>query len=99
MLNNLGKRNIVIVLGLLVLILVSIGASRKKQAEPGLELDVSEDELDVLGDSIEGLEFDDLGGISDGDADGLGFSEDDLNILGDALNDLVFEDLEGLSDN
>ena len=93
----LSKKNGVIVLGLLVIIAVSIGASRKKQVESGLDLGVSEEELDVLGDSIEGLEFDDLEGLSDGN--GLGISEDDLDSLEDALKNLDFEDLEGLTDN
>ena len=93
----LSKKNGVIVLGLLVIIAISIGASQKKQVEPGLDLGVSEEELDVLGDSIEGLEFDDLEGLDDGN--GLGISEDDLDSLEDALKNLDFEDLEGLTDN
>ena len=56
----LSKRNGVIDLGLMVILAISIGASRKKEVEPGLEIGVSEDDLDVLGDSIESLEFDDL---------------------------------------
>ena len=94
---TLSKKNGVIVLGLLVIIAVSIGASRKKEVEPGLDLGVSEEELDVLGDSIEGLEFDDLEGLTEGN--GLGISEDDLDSLEDALKNLDFEDLEGLTDN
>ena len=41
----------------------------------------SEDDLVSLGDSIEGLEFDDLGGLIDGGAGGLDLSEDDLDSL------------------
>jgi hypothetical protein len=93
----LSKRNGVIALGLLVLIAVSIGAYRRKQVAPGLELGVSEDDLDVLGDSLEDLEFDDLEGISE--EEDLGINEDDLDSLEDALNNLDFEDLEGLTDN
>ena len=93
----LSKRNSVIVLGVLILITVSIGALRKKQVDPSLELGVSEDDLEVLGDSLEELEFDDLEGIS-GEEE-LGIDEDDLDSLEDALNNLDFEDLEGLTDN
>ena len=92
----LSKRNSIIVLGLLFIIAISVGASRKKQSE-SLDLGVSEDDLDVLGDSLEALEFDDFVGLSDGN--GLGISEEDLNSLEDALKNLDFQDLEGLSDN
>lgn len=93
----LSKRNSIIAIGILVILAVSISASRRKQDAPGLELGFSEDDLEVLGDSIEGLEYDDLEGIS-GEED-LGISEDDLDSLEDELNNLDFEDLEGLSDN
>ena len=92
----LSKRNGVVVLGLFLLVVFSVGAGRKKKVDSDLGLGVSEDDLELLGDSIEGLEFDDLGGLS-GDVVDLGVSEDDLDSLGDALEGLDFEDLEGLS--
>ena len=99
--SSLSKRNIVIVVGVLVLAGLSFGASRgsKLELEDDMDVSFSEDDLVSLGDSIEGLEFDDLGGLSDGGAGGLDISEDDLDSLEDALNDLHFEDLEGLSDS
>ena len=93
----LSKRNSVIVIGLLVILAVAIGASRKKQVTPNLDVEVSEDDLDVLGDSLEDLEFDDLEGLTDEEY--LGITESDFDSLEDALKNLDFEDLEGLSDN
>ena len=93
----LSKRNSVIVIGLLVILAVAIGASRKKQVTLNLDVEVSEDDLDVLGDSLEDLEFDDLEGLTDEEY--LGITESDFDSLEDALKNLDFEDLEGLSDN
>jgi len=92
-----SRRNGAILLALLVILVVSVGAYRKQQGDLGLDIGVSEAELDELGDSIEELAFDDLEGVSE--RNGLGISEDDLDSLEEALNNLDFEDLEGLSDN
>jgi hypothetical protein len=93
----LSKRNSVIVIGLLVILAVTIGASRKKQVTPSLEIEVSEDDLNVLSDSLEDLEFDDLEGLSDEEY--FVITESNFDSLEDELNNLYFEDLGGLSDN
>ena len=71
--SSLSKRNIVIIVGVLVLAGLSFGVSRGSKLELEDDVDVffSEDELVSLGDSIEGLEFDDLGGLPDGGAGSL----------------------------
>jgi hypothetical protein len=95
------KRNSFIVLGLLLIIVAAIGISRRPKKEPVDELDISftESELEALGNSIEGLEFDDLGGLSESEEIVFEFTEEDLDKLGSALEELEFEDLGGLTEN
>lgn len=96
-----NKRNSVIILGLLFIIVIAIGASRDSKKEPVDEVDISfkESDLDDLGESIKGLEFDDLGGLNETGSNGVEFSVEDLDNLGEALKRLKFEDLEGLTEN
>ncbi|MFC1802766.1 hypothetical protein ACFL0D_02240 [Thermoproteota archaeon] len=104
----LNKRNSVIILGLLLIIVAVVGASRSPKKDPleKVGISFSESELDNLGESIKGLEFDDLGGLSgdefvgveDESAD-IELSEIDLDKLGEAIQGLEFEDLGGLTDN
>jgi hypothetical protein len=95
----INKRNSVIVLGVLFIIVIIIGASKGPKKEPFDDVKVSftESELDDLGKSIEDLEFDDLGSLSISETGEI--SEDELDNLGEAIKSLEFDDLAGLSDN
>lgn len=103
-----NRRKAVIFLGLLVIVIIAIGTTRRPKKEPVDEIEVSfsESELDNLGESIEKLEFDDLGGLSgDGVKDlieevpDVGLTELDLDKLGELLEGLQFEDLGGLNED
>ena len=97
----LNKRNSVIVLGVLFIVVVVIGVSRspKKESVDEVKVSFTESELDALSESIEGLEFDDLGGLSDSGTGDAAFSEEELDNLGEAIKALEFDDLVGLSDS
>jgi hypothetical protein len=95
------KRNSFILLGILLIIVVAIGISRRPKRKLIDELDISftESELDALGSSIESLEFDDLSGLNESEAMVVKFTEEDLDKLGSALEELEFKDLGGLTEN
>lgn len=97
----LNKKNSVIILGVLFIVVAVIGASQglKKESVDDVEVSFTESELDDLGDSIEALEFDDLGGLSGSGTVDVELSEEDLDNLGEAIKGLEFDDLEGLNDN
>jgi hypothetical protein len=104
---SLSKRNSILIIGL-VLIILAIGASQGQKQEITDEKDqlaFSEDDLNNLGKSIGDLEFDDLGGLSfdestDPDENGtyIELTEIDLDWLGELLQGLEFEDLGGLTE-
>lgn len=103
-----NRRKSVIFLGLLVIIIIAIGATRnqKKESVDVIEVSFSESELDNLGESIEKLEFDDLVGFSGEVAEDhieetpdVGLNELDLDKLGELLEGLQFEDLGGLTED
>ncbi len=85
------------VFGVLLLVMVSVGASNRKQEDSIVEVDVSLDDLDSLGEALNDLSFEDLEGLPEDN--GLGISDVDLDLLGEALNNLNFDDLEGITDN
>lgn len=96
----LNKRTSVIVLGVLFIVVVVIGVSRspKKESVDEVKVSFTESELDALSESIESLEFDDLGGLSGSGTGDAAFSEE-LDNLGEAIKALEFDDLVGLSDS
>ena len=115
----LSKRNTVIVVGIqFVIIVLGARAQQSQQPDlPGGETppdtsrddesdirdSLSQEDLDKLKTSLEALEFEDLGGLSeddyqDGEQMTIGsISQEDLDILKEALEALEFEDLGGLS--
>lgn len=98
---SINRRNTAIILGLVLIVVVAIGVSRGPKKELVEEVDVSfsENELDILGESIESLEFEDLVGLSGSAIMEVEISEEDLDILGEAIEGLEFEDLGGLTEN
>jgi hypothetical protein len=92
----------------MLIIVIAVGVSRDPKKEPDEEVEVSltERELDELGKSLEGLEFDDLVGLSGNGVEDLmdenpdvELAEIDLDKLGELLEGLEFEDLGGLTEN
>lgn len=99
----ISRKKSVIVAGILLVLMVTIGVNLKagdnSQSDDGIDVSFSEEDLDSLSKALEGLEFDDLGGLTGEDVSGVGFSEEDLDSLGAALEGLEFEDLGGLIEN
>lgn len=106
------KRNVAIVIGVLVVVLVIRGASQRTGQLEDITEDttgetpviesLSQEDLDKLKDKLEELEFDDLGGLPEEDAEPVEtdtLSQEDLDRLKEALEALEFEDLGGLSGN
>ena len=86
-----------LVVAVLILV-IGFGAARKRfTPENTVELPFTESDLDALENQIEGLEFDDLEGLTANDASLVDFSSEDLDRLGEILEGLEFEDLEGLT--
>ena len=106
------KRNIVVVIGVLLVILVIRGASQRvsqpeeipdetTEETPVIE-SLSQEDLDRLKDMLEDLEFDDLGGLPEEDAEPVEtdtLSQEELDRLKELIEAMEFEDLGGLSEN
>lgn len=96
----MNKRNTLILFVGIVLVTILIGGARRRGEDKTgdqLDLDFTSGDLDVLGDELSGLEYDDLEGL---EASGsLNFTSIDLDTLEDALQALSYEDLQGLSEN
>jgi hypothetical protein len=98
---NSIKGKILVAVSIAILVLVVASSLRPREKHPkdqGLTISFSEVDLVKLGDALESLEFEDLGGFLEENSSVLGFTEEDLNSLANALNELEFEDLGGLQD-
>jgi hypothetical protein len=115
----INKKSILIV-GFVLIIILAVGASNRpeqeitdesdsqeqqKEAEEKDLVSFTEGDLNSLGKSIEGLEFDDLGGLALDDSVDLSenstdieLSELELDKLGELLQGLEFDDLGGLTE-
>jgi hypothetical protein len=89
-----------IVIGLLLILVVFVGAKRQvNEITEEIDVPFTEEELNSLGNALENLEFDDLGGLTGDDFSSLSFDEADLDSLEQALQGLEYEDLGGLTEN
>ena len=106
------KRNVALIIGVLVIILVIQGASQRvgqpedipeeQTVETPVIESLSQEDLDKLKDKLEDLEFDNLGGLPEEDAEPVEtdtLSQEELDRLKEALEALEFDDLGGLSEN
>jgi hypothetical protein len=91
------KRTIII-LGVVLLLAVGLGAAwMRSSVKEKPKVSFTEDNLQTLESKLQGLEFEDLGGLTASNLPIVKFSAGDLDQLGSKIDTLAFDDLEGLS--
>ena len=78
------------------LLVIGVAATTMRKDADKPKLSFSEEELLTLEDKLQGLETEDLRGLSGG-VSSPGFSEEELEQIGSKIDGLSFEDLEGLT--
>ena len=92
------RKNVILLVAAVLIIAIGYGAARRILVPENIvEVPFTESDLDTLESELEGIEFDDLEGLTANGPSLVGFSSEDLDRLGEILESLEFEDLEGLT--
>jgi hypothetical protein len=91
------KRTLVI-LGAVLLLALGLGAAwMRGNVKERPKVSFTEDNLQTLESKLQGLEVEDLGGLTASALPVVQFSAQDLDQLSSKIDTLAFDDLEGLS--